>query len=191
MTITSKIRLFDELKSGYYLVQVKHRQELRAKANLEKQYFDVYLPLIKKYQKSSVTENKHVKSSLVALFPGYLFCRATPQGADLSKIRSTRGVIKLVKFGTEPTKIHEDIINSIKSRLKGVEAHLIEPHKFHAGDVVQILNGPFAHLNASVESLCRPLEGRESNEQRAFLLIELMGKLQRIQVEFSSIEKVA
>jgi len=186
MTVTNSNK---GLISCYYLVQVKSRQEQRAKLNLQQQNFEVFLPLVSKHL--NVTTEPTRTSSLIPLFPGYLFIRPIGLEADLSKIRSTRGVIKLVRFGSHTSEIHADIIDSIKSRLDEYQ-HRIEKHnRFKVGQRVRILRGPFAQLEATLDQICRPVANTTEAELRSFVLIELLGKLQRVQIEFNALEKVA
>lgn len=85
------------LKHGWYLLKAKHREEIRARDNLEHQGFEAYCPLI---------QEKSVRSPL---FPGYLFIRLSKKDLpSYHKIRSTRGIIQVVHFNRITQKLYNE-----------------------------------------------------------------------------------
>src|SRR5580704_7010275 len=82
----------------WYLVQCRARQDERALENLQRQGFECYHPV---YESERIQRGrKHLTS--VALFPGYLFVRLDPVNDNWLPIRSTRGVIQVVRFNEFP-----------------------------------------------------------------------------------------
>jgi len=162
----------------WYLVHTKPRQEQCALQNLEQQGFQCYLPMI--------SREKLVRGALNVqeepLFPRYLFIRLG-QGASAqswSPIRSTRGVSRLVVFGTEPAKVDGLLIDTLRANEeleRGAPAHL-----FSQGERVQIVDGAFA----SLEGIYQMAEG----ERRVMVLIELLSKPVAIRVEPRSLRKI-
>jgi transcriptional antiterminator RfaH len=102
------------------------------------------------------------------LFPGYLFINAQPEqnGLTYTSIRSSRGVIKIVGFGVEPTKIPEDLIQKIKLLEQLDLTHVNAEGLPNAGDQVDILDGPFKGLHA--------LYSHTDGQQRSIVLISLL-----------------
>ena len=114
----------------WYLVYCKSRQETSARANLERQGYDAYLPMI-----------RGKKKCLEPMFPRYLFVRLTRGVDNWAPIRSTIGVSHLIKFGSELVKIPNDLINALLSA-EG-EQGFFEPQqvKLKVGDKTRITEG--------------------------------------------------
>ena len=87
--------------SPWHVVHTKPRAEARALENLERQGFEVFLPMItlqkvRRAKLANITE---------PMFSRYLFLRPTPGMQDLSVVRSTLGVSQLVRFGQVAAKV--------------------------------------------------------------------------------------
>jgi transcriptional antiterminator RfaH len=151
----------------WYAVATKARDEAIAKANLERQDYRVFLPTInlKKRRRGGwvpVTE---------PLFPGYLFVSLVLGADDPAPIRSTVGCIGLVRFGQAHTPVPSSLIAALQGTLDGaVDA----PLPFSQGDKVRVIAGPFAGLEAVFDM--------PRGEDRAQVLLELLGKVQRLTV---------
>ncbi|WP_299730603.1 transcription termination/antitermination NusG family protein [uncultured Endozoicomonas sp.] len=86
----------DKLKQGWYLLKTKNREEVRAQENLEALGFEAYCPLI------------FGKAVQVPLFPSYIFIRLGIEGEPpYHKIRSTRGILHIVRFNRMNHKLNE------------------------------------------------------------------------------------
>jgi transcriptional antiterminator RfaH len=158
-------------KMHWHLIHTKARLEKRALENLERQGYECYLPLfpMEKLCRGKLTVVH------VPLFPRYLFIRLGVEDSDKSwgPIRSTRGVSALVRFGGQPARADDALIAFLKSReltLAGAPARLFAP-----GDSVCLTEGPFAGM----EGVYQMTDG----EQRAMVLIELLGKSASLRVE--------
>ncbi len=163
--------------SLWYLLQCKPREELRAKENLENQGYNTFLPQIATSKK---TKQGYTTSS-TPLFPGYLFIKLNITTDNWAPVRSTRGVNKLVRFGQNAAIVPKKVISAIKQQVKYQNPDKTYP--FSKGDKVTIVSGPFKELQAVFE--CR------NGQQRAWVLLELMGKWQRIAIDDIELNKVA
>lgn len=156
---------------SWYVVSCKPRQELTARENLERQGFEVYLPRIRIRQRK---QNRWVEA-IEVLFPRYLFVRADRLRQSTASIRSTRGAIGLVRFGVEPAVVPDRVIEAIRAREDAsIGLHVAAAPVFRGGEKVTMLEGPFAGL----EGVFACDDGLE----RAILLIELLGKTNRVRV---------
>ena len=151
----------------WYAVATKSRDEVIAKANLERQSYRVFLPTInlKKRRRgrwTPVTE---------PLFPGYLFVFLALGADDPAPIRSTVGCIRLVRFGQTYTPVPSTLILALQSASEAAgDAQL----PFNQGDKVRLVAGPFAGIEAVFDM--------PRGEDRAQVFLELMGKAQRLTV---------
>lgn len=154
----------------WYVVHTKPRQEQRALLNLEQQGYECFLPML-------ATEKIRQGSLVVAdepLFPRYLFIYLDhgDSAKSWSPIRSTKGVSRLVTFGTEPAKVSPQLIDTLRQRHTEIST---EPQRlFNPGDRVLIADGPFAGLEAVYQMT--------DGERRAMVLIELLSKPTRLTV---------
>lgn len=148
-------------KPRWYLIQTKPRQESRAEDNLRRQHFESYRP-IKPCRSDRDKPNE-------ALFPGYLFIRLDQEQDNWYPIRSTRGVARVVAFGSEPTPVRDDIIEGLRQRLASPD----EPH-FEPGQRVQLHGGGFDELEAIFVS--------PDGNERSVILLTLLQREQKIRV---------
>lgn len=156
---------------SWYVVQVKPGQALKAQRELDHQGFETYLPLV------TAEQIKKGKRTVVEspLFPGYLFIYLSKEASNWRPIRSTRGVAKVVSFGVVPAVMPTAAILAIKQQLKGKDAE----QQWAPDDSVSIANGPFKDLNAVFVEY--------DGEQRAFVLLELLGRWQKMSVSLDQL----
>lgn len=164
----------------WYLVHTKPRQEICAQQNLEQQGYECYLPLLhkEKVRRGALTLTSE------ALFPRYLFIRL---GAGLTSkswapIRSTKGVSRLVAFGTEPAKISNDLVLALQAAQQGEAAAAPVERAFVPGQRVQLVEGAFA----GIEGIFLETDG----ERRVMVLIEMLSKPIPIAVGPGALRKI-
>ena len=151
----------------WYAVATKARDEAVAKANLERQHYQVFLPTI------SLKKRRRGRWMPVTepLFPGYLFVSLALGADDPAPIRSTMGCIGLVRFGQTHTPVPSSLIAVLQGTSEGA---LDTPLPFNQGDKVRLIAGPFAGLEAVFDM--------PRGEDRAQVFLELLGLVQRLTV---------
>jgi transcriptional antiterminator RfaH len=158
------------------LVHTKPRQEDVALTNLERQGYACYLP------KLSVEKVRRGKAQVVqeAMFPRYLFVRldASGQGQSWSPIRSTLGVSTLVRFGGQPAKVDDDLVDLLRGREQDQPLKTL----FEPGDAVVITDGPFAGIEAVYQTA--------DAERRAMILLEILSRPVVMRVETGALRRV-
>ncbi len=95
-----------DTQKAWYLIYTKPRQERYARENLERQGYEVYLPLMKDRRRR---KGRYVEI-VDALFPRYLFIHLDQDTDNWSPIRSTFGVSGLVYFGFKPARVASDFV---------------------------------------------------------------------------------
>lgn len=159
---------------NWYLLYSKPREESRAQQQLANQGFESFVPQItlRKIQGGkAVTKTE-------PLFPRYIFLKPNVN-LNLSVVRSTRGVAGFVKFGQNLAQVPSSLVNTLlqqQEKLKPINA----AQPFSTGDKLQVLSGPFAHLNAIFQ--------QANGENRSLILITFLG--QQVQVTLEN-EKLA
>lgn len=176
---THDVRVDKQSAIGWYVIYTKPRQEQRALTNLEQQGYQCYLPMynLEKLSRGRLNEVEE------PLFPRYLFISldASRYGQNWAPIRSTWGVSGLVAFGSTPAKIDAALIELIRQHQQDLS---LDPQRlFSHGEQLFIADGPFAGLEAIYKM--------PGGENRAIVLIELMGKLAQMQIIPASLRKVS
>ena len=166
-------------QSNWFAVVSKPRQEQTALENLQRQGFECFLPMAENpYQRRS---KKH-KQIVEPLFPRYLFLKANASHQNLAPVRSTKGVLSMVRFGIELAVVPESIIRAIKARISAVTGLIkIEPVAIKAGDKVRMFDGPLAGINGVVKET--------NSKNRALILMELLGQSTTLEVNTLDLQR--
>lgn len=157
----------------WYALQHKPAQGDRALENLQNQDIACFYP---KITVEKIKAGKRTRK-LEPLFPGYLFVNLEQTDPMWSKLRSTRGVLRVVGFANKPAPIADDVIEHIRGSLHTVaEQGGIKP-----GQPVELSDGPFQGLEAIFQAY--------DGEERAIVLISFMQKQQAVRVPVSSVRR--
>lgn len=156
----------------WYALQHKPAQGDRALTHLQNQNISCFYP---KVTVEKIKAGKRTKK-LEPLFPGYLFVNLEQTDPMWAKLRSTRGVLRIVGFANKPAAIGDDVIQHIKESLNSVA----EQGGIKHGQAVQLNEGPFEGINAIFQAY--------DGEARAIVLINFMQKQQRVKVPVSAIK---
>ena len=159
----------NSLPSPWHVVHTKPRAEVRALENLQRQGFEVFLPMItlqkvRRAKLANVTE---------PMFSRYLFLRTTQAMEDLSVVRSTLGVSQLVRFGTVPAKVPHAWVEAMRLQ-PSLEEKLLK-----SGDKVLIADGMLKGLEA--------VYMQPDGELRAMVLVDLLSKPHLVSYEVASL----
>jgi transcriptional antiterminator RfaH len=114
------------------------------------------------------------------LFPSYLFINLDQGSDNWHPIRSTRGVIRIVRFNEYPVPIRGEIVEAIHKRL--AEERLRVPY-LQPGERVRITEGCFA----DVEAIFIANDGM----QRVVLLMNILHREQTLCFPITSVRKSA
>ena len=163
---------FSDRRSGedmtgraWYLIYSKPRLEECAREHLARQGYDVFLPMVR----SQVRRNGRYIGRIEPMFPRYLFVRLAAEAEDWAPIRSTRGVSRLVRFGTWPAVVPDPLVEGLRaaSDADGLVCDLTPP-PVKAGDRVRVIDG----VLAGYEGIVQARSGRE----RVELLLDVVGR---------------
>ena len=168
-------------KANWFAVVTKPRQEQIALENLQRQAFECFLPMAENpYQRRSKKQQKIIEP----LFPRYLFLKAIAESQNLAPVRSTQGVISMVRFGMELAVIPEQIINAIKQRITPETGLIkIQAIQIKPGDKVKVFDGPLSGLTGIVQE--------KNSDRRTIILMELLGRPTKVQVESTLLQRTA
>ncbi|MDC0611618.1 transcription/translation regulatory transformer protein RfaH [Vibrio sp.] len=146
----------------WYLLYCKRGEQARAKQHLSNQGVGCFYPEI------SVEKILRGKKQLTRepLFPSYVFVNFDFEaGPSFTTIRSTRGVVDFIRFGSHPKEIEETLINELQELQPELDKAATEmlPKK---GEKVRVKSGQFA----GIEAIYQEPDG----ETRSVMLIKLI-----------------
>ena len=171
------------MKAGterWYAVCCKPRQETVAEENLLRQGFQVYLPRIRIRQR----RRGQWLDAVEVLFPRYVFIRVDTLKRSTATVRSTRGAVGLVRFGGQPAVVPDAIMDALREREDTASGmHEDERPLFNAGDPVKLVEGPLAGMEA--------IFTEQDGDKRVIVLLELLGKANKVTVSRDWIERAA
>jgi transcriptional antiterminator RfaH len=162
-------------RAHWFVVHSKPRQERIARDNLERQGYRVALPEI------TVRKRRRGRWSEVEepLFPSYLFVKLQLGQDNIAPIRSTFGVRKLVRMGQQYIPVPDAVMAVLLAGPKDANRHapMLQP-----GDIVRFESGAFEGIRAVYQM--------PKGEDRAQVLLELMGRVSAVTVPTEEIAKI-
>lgn len=160
----------------WYVAFSKPRQEELALEQLLNQGFQTYLPQMPEWKRSGGTW----KHRTVPIFPRYLFVRPAHDEQSIAPVRSTYGLTGLVRFGVEFARVRPVLISSIHQLEVQLATLRARPpgEDLPQGSEVQIVEGPFAGLQAVVHASAR---------DRVIVLLDIVGRETRVKLERAAV----
>jgi transcriptional antiterminator RfaH len=167
-------------KLFWYAVYTKARQEERAESNLRAWGVKTFMPKIRERRR----QQGYAKTTNVVkhLFPRYIFAQFDSDNV-LHKVKYTRGVCDVVRFGEKPCPVDDVIIETIQSEM-GEAGFIKLEEDIRNGDKVVIQAGPFT-------SLCGTVERGLSDCDRLTVLLSSVSFQGRLMIEKALVKKVA
>jgi transcriptional antiterminator RfaH len=151
------------------VAQTKPREEELAVANLRRQGFEVFLPLLKERHK---TEQR-----VVPMFPGYVFVAI---GELWQPIASTRGVKRIITTKPDrPAFLPRGWVESLREQ--GTLDLFTDALAFKKGDQVEFIAGPFEGRTATC---------KWTSEARVGLLFDFLGRETVVQCEAKILKRL-
>src|SRR5437868_324705 len=134
---------------SWFAVYTQPRKEDLAQEHLLRQGFETFLPLYLKRRSHA----RRVTNVPTPLFPRYLFIAFDPDESRWRSVRSTRGVIDLIRNGDNPVPVPESVISEIQRR-RGADGYVVLARHLNLkrGSRIRIDTGPFAATEAIFEA---------------------------------------
>lgn len=168
----------DSCEMRWYVVCTKPNQEKQAELNIGRVGVGCFLPLL---QEQKIIRRKP-KTIVTPLFPGYLFVRINVS-EHYRTVIYTRGVQRMVEFGSGPVEVDASVIDAIRSKMTDSKVYVLEKSnelKLNTGQLVQIKDGPLVGLEAV---FMREMPGR----QRAIVLLHALALQARAVVDIDQL----
>ena len=173
----------------WYVVHTYAGYENKVKANLESRIhtmqmedkiFDVHIPM------EDVMEIKGGKKQIVQrkVFPGYLLVKMIYDNDSWYVVRNTPGVTGFVASGTgaKPTPLSRREVEKILA-VKKQEVKPTFRLGFEEGDVVRIIEGPFADFNGTISEI-------NLDQSKLKVLVNIFDRETPVELGFHQVAKV-
>ena len=99
-------------------------------------------------------------------------------------MRSTRGVVGLVRFGGQPAVVPDAVMDALRQREDAASGmHQDNRPLFSAGDAVKLVDGPLAGMEGVFTE--------QDGDKRVIVLLELLGKANKVRVSRDWIARAA
>lgn len=165
-----------ERNKRWYLVYTKPRQEAVAHTNLQRQDYVTYLPLVRQARRRGGR-----KVSVVGpMFPRYLFVRLDRHTDNWAPIRSTLGVVSIVRFGHVAAAVPDDLIALLRAREDDRGIQVLPADDYKRGARVRITDGGLMGYEAMFVA--------RTSRDRVVVLLQILGKYTRVSVDAAAIE---
>ena len=155
----------------WYVVHTHANAEAKSLHHLRRQGFEAYLPRYLKRRRHA----RRVDWVPRPLFPRYLFVRLDADRHPWRPIRSTVGVSHVICNGDEPAAVPDGIVEALMAREDGhgmVARDARNP--FRKNDPVRVVGGPLADRVGLFDCA--------SDEERVYILLDLLGRQVRVRV---------
>lgn len=172
----------------WYVIQAlsgyEHKAELAlkkviAQERLEDSFGDIIVPVeevleIKKGQKKKVERKP---------YPGYIFAQVRMSDELWHIIKKIPKIVGFVggKSG-EPTPLTEDEAKRMLSSLEKMSDAPRPKVLFEVGEVIRVIEGPFADFNGSIEEI-------DYERNRLSVAVVIFGRSTPVELDFSQVEK--
>ncbi len=162
----------------WHAVFCKPQQDSRAEENLLNQGFETFRP---KTRTGRVLKGRR-RLMVESMFPRYLFVRLSRGGDDWGPIRSTRGIIGLVRLGQETPIVPDGIIDGLRQRCnEDGMINLAGTIDYQLNDPVDIIDGPCAGYRAFFQA--------RTSDERVLVLLKLLQHERRVELAETSIRR--
>jgi len=163
--------------AAWYVLHSKPHKEQQVNAYLRTQGFETFYPTLR------VQPINPRASKIRPYFPRYLFVRADLDEVGISALQWVPGAIGLVEFDGYVAPVPDSVVHELKRRVAAIEAAGgLTFDGLQPGDPVRITHGPFAGYEAIFDM-------RLSGSERVQVLLQMLGRLVKVQVNAGAIEK--
>jgi transcriptional antiterminator RfaH len=159
----------------WFLIYCKPRQEALAAKNLERQGYEVYLPMLRQRRRGQANAGWCV----APMFPRYLFIHLDQESDNWKPIRSTIGVSRMVVFGDVPARVPDTFVDALRAQAGENGIHESDQGRFVAGETVMIVGGPMAGYEAVFKA--------RTAKERVVLLLTIAGRMVAVNVRSDDI----
>ena len=161
----------------WYVVLTQPRREHMAAEHLARQGFAAYVPCYARTRRHA----RKIETIAAPLFPRYVFVSFDVADPAWRAVRSTRGVIDLVRSGLAPAHVPAWVVEGLRSRERADGMIEIgDQLALKPGDTIRITDGPFREQTALFDRL--------DDDGRVLALLSILGKDVSVPIALANVD---
>ena len=178
-----------DMEKNWYVVHTYSGYENKVKANLEKRVETmgmqdkIFRVVIPEEEETDFKDGKK-RVMMKKTFPGYVFVEIIMTDDSWYVVRNTPGVTGFIGSsggGAKPTPLLPEEVDFILKQM-GVKEGKIEVD-YVIGEMVQVLEGPFAHFQGKVEEI-------DEDKGKVKVTVDMFGRETKMELDFEQVEKL-
>lgn len=158
---------------------VKQNLENRIKSmKMEDKIFQILIP------SEEVAESRGGKKRVTnkRFFPGYVLVEMELDDESWHVVRNTPKVTSFVGAGNKPTPLPDEEVQAILEHIGKRRERRALKTQFEKGDVVKVMEGPFANFTGTVEEI-------NPERERVKVMVNIFGRQTPLDLEYHQVEK--
>ena len=175
----------DTVNKEWYVIHTYSGYENKVKDNLEKRVESlnmedkIFRIVVPEEKETIITPTGKKKEVNRKTFPGYVLVELVMTDDSWFVVRNTPGVVGSHGGGSKPSPLLPEEINFILQQM-GLSS--VVDIDIELGDHVRVISGPFVDMDGKVVDI-------DTNNFKADVMIELMGRETKVELELYNIEK--
>lgn len=178
-----------EMEKNWYVVHTYSGYENKVKANLEKRVETmgmqdkIFRVVIPEEQETDFKDGKK-RTVMKKTFPGYVLVEIIMTDDSWYVVRNTPGVTGFIGSsggGAKPTPLLPEEVDFILKQM-GMKERKAEA-EFEVGEVIEVLEGPFAHFQGKVEEI-------DQDKGKVRVSVDMFGRETIMELDFDQVEKL-
>lgn len=179
------------MEKNWYVVHTYSGYENRVKANLEKRVETmgmqdkIFRVIVPEHEEIDVKEDGKRKAVMRKVFPGYVLVEIIMTDDSWYVVRNTPGVTGFIGSsggGAKPTPLLPEEVERLLAQMGMTETTLGEI-AFEVGELVEVLEGPFAHFQGKIEEL-------DIEKGKVTVVVDMFGRETKMELDFTQIQKI-
>ena len=179
------------MEKQWYVVHTYSGYENRVKANLEKRVETmgmqdkIFRVIVAEHEEIDVKEDGKKKAVMRKIFPGYVLVELIMTDDAWYVVRNTPGVTGFIGSsggGVKPTPLLPEEAERLLAQMGMNEQHVGEVD-ISVGEVVEVLEGPFAHFQGRVEEV-------DIEKAKLKVLVDMFGRQTVMELDFNQVQKI-
>lgn len=177
------------MEKNWYVVHTYSGYENRVKANLEKRVETmgmqdkIFRVIVAEHEETEMKDGKK-RTMMRKVFPGYVLVELIMTDDSWYVVRNTPGVTGFIGSsggGAKPTPLLPEEADRLLKQMGMVEKRV--EMDISVGEVVEVLEGPFAHFQGRVEEV-------EAEKGKLKVTVDMFGRETKMELDFEQVRKI-
>lgn len=170
--------------AGWFCLSVRHRAEFAVEKDL--QAADIIACVPRRMGEEKVHRGRRLPAPILPVIPGYILVQVVPSASAFMAMRHLDRVTGIVGRGEIPYRLPvEKIEHFIALAASGRYDHRVEKVSYIPGEMVAVIDGPFASFPATVVAI-----NEEDGASRINVEVNIFGRMTPVELDIAQVGKV-